>query len=154
MTKATILGAITWLLLGCSSGDDFSACSENETQECACPGGAMGAQSCNADGSGWSKCQCGGGGSGGGAGTASVGGAAGLGGAALKECTTDKDCLSQEKPYCIDFICVYRLAPDESCDPNGTYCAPGYSCTRCGEGSWSDCVDGGHDVGPQCKQDQ
>ncbi len=34
-------------------------CEPRETQECVCAGGAIGAQACNASGTGWSACDCG-----------------------------------------------------------------------------------------------
>lgn len=70
-------------ITACGGGDDFSArtCVPGVTQECACPGGAVGAQACSADGNGYEACQCGGGsGSGGSAGNGQSG-SAGAGGA-------------------------------------------------------------------------
>lgn len=34
-------------------------CAPGKTEACPCPGGAQGAQTCNAAGSGWQECQCG-----------------------------------------------------------------------------------------------
>lgn len=33
-------------------------CEAGKTESCPCPGGTMGAQSCNADGSKWGECAC------------------------------------------------------------------------------------------------
>jgi hypothetical protein len=66
----TLLGKARHLLLalmlfGCGSnpaGEPFvatgSACTANDTKECACPGMTKGAQTCLDDGSGWGKCIC------------------------------------------------------------------------------------------------
>jgi hypothetical protein len=40
--------------------DGHPACVPGMTIDCACPGGAMGAQTCRADGSGYDACDCGG----------------------------------------------------------------------------------------------
>jgi hypothetical protein len=37
---------------------DSTVCVPGETQPCACPGGAEGAQACSEDGSGWEECVC------------------------------------------------------------------------------------------------
>lgn len=44
---------------GTSSGGN--ECAPNETKFCACPGGSMGVQTCNADGTGYDMCDCSGG---------------------------------------------------------------------------------------------
>lgn len=72
---------------GCGSTDDtkdlFGArvCVPGVTSECACPGGAKGAQACKDDGTGYDTCQCASG-SGGSAGSggSSTGGSAGQSG--------------------------------------------------------------------------
>lgn len=98
------------LALGCSSGDDFAACTVNQTQACACPGGTMGAQACGADGA-WGKCQCAasggeaGKGVGGGAGTSVAGTGGDAGAATEKECEVDADCSELSKPICQDWTC-------------------------------------------------
>lgn len=59
------------MLVGCSSepsssggaGGQPRACTPGSTQECVGPGACKGGQSCAFDGSGWSPCECGGGGS-------------------------------------------------------------------------------------------
>ena len=35
-----------------------AACEANQSQQCACPNGSTGAQSCAADGAGWQACNC------------------------------------------------------------------------------------------------
>jgi hypothetical protein len=74
-------------LSACGGGDEFAqrTCTPGVTQECVCPGGAMGAQACSADGNGYAACQCSNGsGSGGSAGAGQAGsgsgGTAGAGG--------------------------------------------------------------------------
>lgn len=81
--KITLVGLFL-VLTACGSADDSKdlfgsrVCVPGATQECACPGGAKGAQACNDDGSGFAACDCAGG-SGGGAG-ADGGGQSGSGG--------------------------------------------------------------------------
>lgn len=50
---------------GAGAGGGASACTPGQQIACACPGGTNGVQACNAEGSGFEKCACGGGGSGG-----------------------------------------------------------------------------------------
>lgn len=55
-------------------------CDPGKQTSCACPGGTQGAQSCNADGSGFNECQCETGGSSGSAGSGGLSGSGGSGG--------------------------------------------------------------------------
>jgi hypothetical protein len=58
-----LFAAITWLIAGCAApppeppdGSVMQACVPGETRGCACAGGRMGAQACNAAGSGYDAC--------------------------------------------------------------------------------------------------
>lgn len=55
-------------------------CDPGKQDACPCPGGTEGAQSCNADGSGFNECQCETGGSSGSAGSGGLSGSGGSGG--------------------------------------------------------------------------
>jgi len=41
-----------------SSYSDEPVCAPNDTEECTCEGGGMGAKKCSSDGSGWGECVC------------------------------------------------------------------------------------------------
>ena len=89
MTRAVWLGLrfgpasvlLASLLPGCGSGSN-RACIPGQSVACACRNGRIGAQSCNASGSGYGVCECSGGGTGGAAGSVGAGGLTGGGGAA------------------------------------------------------------------------
>ena len=49
------VGAACVFLVGCS--EDSQTCSPGATQECYCPGGGNGAQTCSADGQKWKDCK-------------------------------------------------------------------------------------------------
>jgi hypothetical protein len=57
----SVMGVLASLaLLACGDdGGEGRICVRGETQSCACPGGAIGAQECSADGRGWESCVCG-----------------------------------------------------------------------------------------------
>lgn len=56
-----LLCAVSAAMIACDSSDSStkSACVKGETRICVGPGQCEGAQSCNADGNGWSTCDCG-----------------------------------------------------------------------------------------------
>jgi hypothetical protein len=54
--------AIAMLVAGCTRSNDVQQCVPGAQMACPCPGGAQGAQDCNADGTGYNACQCPGGG--------------------------------------------------------------------------------------------
>src|SRR5581483_10600562 len=54
--------AIAMLVAGCTRSSGVQECVPGAQTSCACPGGAQGAQACNADGTGYLDCQCPGGG--------------------------------------------------------------------------------------------
>ena len=54
------------ILVACAAdrrddGTDDEVCEPGETQPCTCTDGSAGAQSCNAEGTGWEECVCTGG---------------------------------------------------------------------------------------------
>ena len=62
MSKTLLLTACLLLVIsGCGgSNPPSSVCTPGSTLACTCPGGAAGGQSCNADGSAYGPCVCGG----------------------------------------------------------------------------------------------
>src|SRR5690349_8436290 len=90
MVTVRFLGPLLLLLAACGGADTKDVfgqkvCVAATTIECACPGGAKGAQSCRDDGTGYEACQCASGSGGaagsGGAGGATTGGSGGSSGA-------------------------------------------------------------------------
>lgn len=56
MSAKTLAFALVILLSACSGAERI--CDPGATQECVCPGGASGAQSCAEDGVTWLACEC------------------------------------------------------------------------------------------------
>jgi len=89
------------------SGDGSAECVPGRQEQCACPGGADGVQTCADDGQSFGTCDCGGTGAGSGAG----GGSGGAGGGTTCDCADGFFCNGEESCGA-DGECVAGTPPD------------------------------------------
>jgi hypothetical protein len=95
------VGLSGWLAAPIGCGDD-EVCTPGEQVGCACPGGVDGAQSCNAEGSGFEACDCEGTGPGAGGGPGSTASSATSGGAGPASSTASGPMGCDGKGVCED----------------------------------------------------
>ncbi|MBI5528953.1 MAG: hypothetical protein HY897_21710 [Deltaproteobacteria bacterium] len=150
MKKVSVLVIISFAAVGFAIHcGETKACTPGETQDCDCPGGEKGAQSCSDDGTKWEDCECEGGGGGGGGGEDAGSGGEDTGNGGGNECDG-----KYTGETCADGVCVELKGGEMMCAPECTdyYTdCPSGNCYNIEPHGFFACMDTGiRDVGESC----
>ncbi|MBI4954434.1 MAG: hypothetical protein HY908_20585 [Myxococcales bacterium] len=128
--------ATAYLAIGAACGQDEAGglCIKGDTRACLGPGQCDGAQTCRADASGWSTCDCGGSGASGGGTTGSTTTTSTSSTTSTTTSTTSTSTLACDTVAISDTLCDPTLAAECGC--LGCH----VQCTDSGNNAVSDCV--------------